>query len=140
MKIQIIIYGLAACLFAGCSSETTSKFIPVEGNFGYMGHVHGFTDRSLTQGFCYQNTNGNTTVVWPYLQMVAGNNLVVNNDTAVLVGGVASLLTDGNEHLLDRLIAFKGPDGPPMDITDQVLIVNEVLCKNWHGSHQLWWF
>jgi hypothetical protein len=122
MNSKIIFCLLTACLLAGCASETTGDFNPVEGNFGYVAHVRGFTDRSLTMGFCYRDANGKTTVVWPYLQMVAHNNMVVSNDTAVFVGGVASLLTDGNEHLLDRLIAFKGPDGPAMDITDQVLL------------------
>jgi hypothetical protein len=121
MNSKINLYLLTACLLAGCASESTSNFIPVEGSFGYVGHVRGFTDRSLTLGFCYRDANGNTTVVWPHIQMVAGNNMVISNDTAFLVGGVATLYKDGNERLSDRLIAFKGPTGPPMDITDQVL-------------------
>jgi hypothetical protein len=121
MKTKTILYLLAITLLSGCASETTSDFNPVEGGFGYVTHVRGFTDRSMTMGFCYRDANGNTTVVWPYLQMVWGNNMVINNDTALLVGGIAALYKDGNERLSDRLIAFKGPSGPPMDITDQVL-------------------
>ena len=48
--------------------------------------------------------------------------MVVNNDTAVLIGGKAALYPDGNERLTERLIAFNGPTGPSMDITDQVLM------------------
>ena len=141
MKTQIIIYGLAASLFAGCESETTSDFNSVEGNFGYVTHARGFTDRSLTEGFCYRDATGKTTVVWPYLQMVWANNLVASNDTAVFVGGVASLFTDGNERLKMRLIAFKGPVGPPMDITDQVLMKyyngTDMSLTNWSGYNSL---
>lgn len=118
MKTKTILYLLATALFAGCASETTSDFNPVEGNFGYVTHVRGFTDRSMSAGFCYRDASGNTTVVWPHLEMVWGNNLVVSNDTALLVGGIATLYKDGNERLTARLIAFKGPAGPPMDITD----------------------
>ncbi len=120
MKRRLILCGLIASLFVGCASEKTSKFVPVEGGFGYTAHVSGFTDRSLTTTFCCQDASGKTTVVWPYLQMVWGNNMVMSNDTALLIGGVAALYKDGKERLSDRLIAFKGPAGPPMDITDQV--------------------
>ena len=48
--------------------------------------------------------------------------MVVNNDTAVLIGGKAAVYPDGSESLTARLIAFKGPTGPAMDITDQVLM------------------
>jgi hypothetical protein len=122
MKTQIIICGLAANLLVGCASETTNQFIPVEGRFGYVAHVRKVDEGSISVGFCYRDANGNATVVWPYLQMVWGNNMVISNDTALLVGGIASLYKDGNERLSDRLIAFKGPTGPPMDITDQVLL------------------
>ena len=121
MKAQIIIYGIAVCLFKGCASETTSKFIPVEGKFGYVTHVSGFTDQSLSASFCYRNTNGTTTVVWPHLKILWGNDMVITNDVALLVGGKSALYLDGHERLTKRLILFKGPSGPPMDITDQIL-------------------
>lgn len=109
-----------ASLLVGCAGKKTSKFISVEGRFGYVGHVRGFTDRSLTTSFCYQDPNGNVIGVWPYLQMVWGNNMVISNDTAVFIGGVAMLFKDGRERLDDRLMAFRGPAGPPLDITEQV--------------------
>jgi hypothetical protein len=121
MKTQIILYGLAASLFSGCASETTNEFNPVEGGFGYVTHIRKVDEGSISAGFCYRDTNGNTTVVWPFLKIVQGGNMVVSNDTAVLVGGKAALYPDGNERLTRRLIAYKGPAGPPMDITDQVL-------------------
>jgi hypothetical protein len=120
MKTRLIFCGFIASLFVGCTSETKSDFNPVEGNYGYMTHVSGFTDRSLTLSFCYRDTNGNTIAVWPSLKIVPGNNLVVSNDTALFVGGKAAIYPDGNERLTERLIAFKGPTGSPMDITDQV--------------------
>jgi len=55
------------------------------------------------------------------LSIINGDNPVIANNTAFFVGGIASLYKDGNERLSNRLIAFKGPSGPPMDITDQVL-------------------
>jgi hypothetical protein len=122
MRYQILVCGLIACLFAGCAGKPPGQFIPISGNFGYVGHVSGAMDRSLREGLCYRAAGGNATVVWIYLQMVAGNNIVCSNDTAVFVGGISSLYKDGNERLSDRLMAFKGPSGPPMDITDQVLM------------------
>ncbi|HXI69443.1 MAG TPA: hypothetical protein VNN22_03690 [Verrucomicrobiae bacterium] len=122
MNSKINFCFLATCLLAGCASETTSDFNSVEGNFGYVTHIRGFTDRSLSAGFCYRDTNGIATVVWPSLKIVPGNNMVVNNNSVVLIGGKATAYDDGIERQTARLIAFKGPDGPPMDITDQVLI------------------
>jgi hypothetical protein len=55
------------------------------------------------------------------LKIITGRNVIVSNDTALLVGGKATLFPDGKERLTARLIAYKGPSGPPMDITDQVL-------------------
>jgi hypothetical protein len=66
--------------------------------------------------------DGSATVVWPSLQIVQGNNMVVNNDEVVLIGGKAAMYNDGIERLTARWIAFKGSDGPPMDITDQILM------------------
>ena len=54
--------------------------------------------------------------------IIQGNNMVVHDDTALLVGGKAALYNDGQERLTSRWIAFKGPTGPPMDITDQMLL------------------
>jgi hypothetical protein len=123
MNMKTVIFlGLALGLLAGCASETTSDFIPVEGNFGYVTHVKGTVDQSVSAGFCYRDTNGNTTVVWPSLKLVQGNNMIVNNDEVVLVGGKAVVYNDDKERRTRRWIAFKGPDGPPMDITDQILM------------------
>ena len=121
MSSKINLCLLTVCLLAGCASETTSKFTPIQGGFGYVTHVEGTIDQSLSASFCYKDTNGTTTVIWPSLSIINGDNPVIGNNTAFFVGGIASLYKDGNERLSDRLMAFKGPSGPPMDITDQVL-------------------
>ena len=55
--------------------------------------------------------------------MVWGDNVQITNNVAVLVGGIAHRYPeDGVERLSDRLIAFEAPAGPPMDITEQVLL------------------
>ncbi len=58
MKTRLILCGFITSLFVGCTSETKSDFNPVEGNYGYMTHVSGFTDRSLTLSFCYRDMYG----------------------------------------------------------------------------------
>jgi hypothetical protein len=99
MKPRLILCGFIASLLAGCASETTSKFTPIENGFGYVTHVRGLTDRSLSADIWYQDSNGKRTAVWPYLQVVWGNNLVITNNTIVLIGGNAELYKDGNERL-----------------------------------------
>lgn len=122
MKAYIIVCWLAASLLTGCASEKTGDFRPIEGRFGYVTHISGVVDRSLSSSLCYLGTNGNAIVVWPSLLIISGNNIVITNDTAVLVGGKAVMYKDGIERLTARLMGFKGPGGPPIDITDQVLM------------------
>jgi hypothetical protein len=121
VKTRIFLCGLVTSLFVGCASETTSDFNPVEGGFGYVTHVSGFTDRSLSAAFCYRDSNGKVAVIWPSLSLINGDNPVITNNTTFLVGGKAEVYIDGIERLTKRLIVFEGPVGPPMDITDQVL-------------------
>ncbi len=123
MKTRIILCGFIASLFAGCAVEHTSDFTPIENGsgFGYVTHVRGFTDRSLSTGLLYQDSSGKRTMVWPHLELINGDNPAITNNIAVLVGGNAELYDDGRERLRDRLIAFEAPTGPPLDITDQVL-------------------
>src|ERR1017187_131804 len=123
MKTEIIFYALLTSLLAGCVVEHTSDFTPIEnGNgFGYVTQVRGFTDRSLSAGLLYRDSNGKKVVVWPHLELIGINNPAITNSVALLVGGKADLYDDGVERLRQRLIAFEAPDGPPLDITDQVL-------------------
>ena len=122
MKAQIILCTLVTSLFPGCVIEHTSNFTPIEkGNgFGYVTHVRGFTDRSLSAGLLYQDSTGKRTLVWPYLELI-DNNPAITNNIAVLVGGKAELYEDGVERLRQTLFAFEAPSGPPLDITDQVI-------------------
>jgi hypothetical protein len=117
MKTRFILAAFAIILIAGCGND----FTPLENGFGYVTHVSGFTDRKLTAGLWYQDSTGKRTRVWPYLQMIWGDNIQITNGIAVLVGGKAEIYDDGIERLRDRLMAFEAPVGPPMDITDQVL-------------------
>ncbi len=122
MKLRIVLSAFAMLAIAGCGRSHTDDFTPIGNGFGYVTHVSGFTDRSLSEGLCYQDSTGKRTRIWPYLQMVWGDNIQVTNNIAVLVGGVSHVYAeDGVERLSDRLIAFEAPAGPPMDITDQVL-------------------
>ena len=121
MKTQVIICGLMTSLLTGCASETKSDFTPIEGGFGYVTHVRRVDEGSLSAGFCYRDSSGNTKNVWPHLEILWGNNMVVSNDTAFFVGGRGEVYNDGKERLRERLIAFKAPSGLPLDITDQVL-------------------
>jgi hypothetical protein len=123
MNTRTFLCLFATSLIVGCVGEKTSKFTPIENGsgFGYVTHVSGFTDRSLSADLWYQDSNGKRTVVWPHLELIKGYNPVINNNVALLVGGKAELYKDGNERLRERLIAFEAPAGPPLDITDQVL-------------------
>lgn len=123
MNFKPIVSVCVALLLAGCNKTNRpneNDFTPLENGFGYVTHVSGFTDRSLSEGLWFQDSTGKRTRVWPYLQMLWGNNIQITNNIAVLVGGIASRYTDGRERLSDRLMAFEAPIGPPMDITDQV--------------------
>ncbi len=123
MKLGLTLLGFIAVLLAGCGKANETKdFTPLENGFGYVTHISGFTDRSLTQGLWYQDSTGKRTRVWPYLQTIWGDNIQITNNIAVLVGGIARVYKeDGVERLSDRLIAFEAPAGPPMDITEQML-------------------
>ena len=125
MQIRPNLSGFVVLLLVGCgkTEEGNDKgFMPLESGFGYVTHVKGYTDRKLSVGLWYQDSSGKRTKVWPYLQMVWGDNIQITNNVAVMVGGVASIYEDGRERLSDRLIAFRGSSGPPLDITDQVLL------------------
>jgi hypothetical protein len=124
MNARAIALGFIAYLLVGCGKIGAGKgndFEPLENGFGYVTHVSGFTDRSLSEGLWYQDSTGKRTRVWPYLQMIWGDNIQITNTIAVLVGGKAEIYNDGVERLRDRLMAFEAPAGPPMDITEQVL-------------------
>lgn len=123
MNARIILCALAISLMVGCEPEKTSDFKPIENGsgFGYVTHVRGIVHRKLSVGLLYQDANGKRTMVWPHLQMVWGDNIQVTNNMAVFIGGRAELYQDGVERLRERLMAFKAPAGPPVDITDQVL-------------------
>jgi hypothetical protein len=123
MNTRTFLCLFATSLIVGCVGEKTSKFTPIENGsgFGYVTHVSGFTDRSLSAGLWYQDSNNKRTVVWPHLELIKSDNPVITNNIALLVGGKAELYKDGNERLRERLIAFEAPTGPPLDITDQVL-------------------
>ena len=56
-----------------------------------------------------------------HLQIVWGNNTVITNNTAVLIGGRAEVYDDGKERIAKRLIAFEAPKGPSVDITEPLL-------------------
>src|SRR5882762_969205 len=86
-------------LFASCGKKS-NDFTPIGNGFGYVTHVSGFTDRSLSEGLWYQDSTGKRTRVWPYLQMVWGDNIQITNNIAVLVGGIAhTYKEDGVERL-----------------------------------------
>jgi hypothetical protein len=123
MKSLTICLVLAANL-VGCAAEkTNNNFKPIEGGFGYGQHsektypMHSAVWTDLR----YEDSSGNSVVVWPHLLIIWGNNIVISNKIAVLVGGKAELYKDGIERLRERLMAFEGPTGPLLDITDQVL-------------------
>jgi hypothetical protein len=120
MKTTILLCVLATGLGVSCGKKS-DNFTSIGNGFGYVTHVSGFTDRSLSEGLWYQDSTGKRNRVWPYLQMVWGDNIQITNNIAILVGGVASTYKDGQERLSDRLIAYEAPTGPPMDITDQIL-------------------
>jgi hypothetical protein len=110
----------------GCNEQqnaeaSSDKFLPIENGFGYGGHSHGFTDRKMWAGLQYRDANGQMTVVWPYLG-TASPVVQITNNVAVFVGGITALDQDGVERLTQRLIGFEAPAGPPVDITDQVLM------------------
>lgn len=119
MKIAAIYCALATSL-VGCAGEKTSDFKPIENGFGYISHVRGFTDRSLSAGLWYRDSDGKQTVVWPHLKLINSDNPIIKNKIAILVGDKAELYSDGVERLMQKLIAFEAPSGPPMDITGQI--------------------
>jgi len=74
--------------------------------------------------------------------MVCGDNIQITNGLALLVGGVADVYDDGRERLRQRLIAFKAPSGPPLDVTDQILLrysaASGVPMKNMIADSFVW--
>lgn len=111
----------------GCSvgafHKNSQNFNPLENGFGYGQHSEKSSPAhsAVRTDLQYQDANGEEIVVWPHLLIIWGNNIVISNNLAVLVGGKAELYSDGEERLTKRLIAFEAPSGPPLDITDQVL-------------------
>jgi hypothetical protein len=132
MKTKTILYLLAIPLFAGCASEWTSKFTPIQNGFGYVTRVKGTVDQSLSAAFCYRDTNGTMTVVWPGLDIINGDNPAIKNDTALLVGGKAELYYDGVERLTQRLIVFRAC---PKSGTFAIRLLGEVKIGAWSGSY-----
>jgi hypothetical protein len=123
MKPKIILCEVIALLLVGCSKANETKvnnFTPIENGFGYEQHSQETypMHRAIWTSLSYQDSTGKITQVWPNLMIIWGNNIVITNKTAFLVGGKADLLSDRIEK---RLIAFEAPNGPPLDITDQVL-------------------
>lgn len=125
MKVKSRFLGFSLSLIVvGCAGHQSSHFTPIEGGFGYITHRDRVIDASLSAALCYQDATGNTTVVWPHLSLINGDNPIITNNVAFLVGGKTLEYTDGDEHLTrltQRLFVFEAPSGPPMDITDQVL-------------------
>lgn len=110
----IISYSIIFFLLVGCSK---SYFLPIENGFGYGGHSEGFPDRKTWAGLQYRDSTGKTTDVWGYLSNTSPVVQITNN-LAVFVGGVYD---DGRDRFSERLMVFEAPNGPPMDITDQIL-------------------
>jgi hypothetical protein len=122
MQKRSILSFTAAIICVGCVAETTGDFKPIEhGNgFGYVTHVRGVMDPSLSASLWYQDAKGKRTAVWSHIELIQGDNPSINNNVALLVGGRGEVYDDGVERLTERLIAFEAPVGPAMDITDQV--------------------
>ena len=113
--------GIFALLLSGCGKSAASKnsdFAPLQNGFCYVTHVHGITDPSLTTGLWYRCSDGKAIQVWPQLQLVWGDNLQITNNLILFVGGITSISKDGQERLTDRLMTFRAPAGPPIEITD----------------------
>jgi hypothetical protein len=127
IKLRWAILAVSVLCLSGCGlmrEDGPDTFTPLTNGFGYVTHVHGRTDPSLTQGLWYQDTTGNKKWVWPYLKTVWGgkwgDNLQVSNDLIVLIGEITVADSDGEEDAGDRLIAFQAPSGPPVDISEDV--------------------
>ena len=123
MKVQKILLALIIYAAVGCNKGDvqSNQFIPLEGGFGYIAKAQGADGKAIKQGLWYTDSNHNQVSVWPHLQLVWGNNIQINSNLAIFVGGVATTYDDGRERLSDRLIAFKAPNGPPIDVTDRIL-------------------
>ncbi len=120
----IAIFCVLASSLIGCAGEKiNTNFKSIEGRFGYGQHSKKIypMHNAVWTDLQYLDISGKRTVVWPHLLIIWGNNIAITNDIAVLVGGKSELYDDGIERLRERLMAFEGPAGPPLDITDQVL-------------------
>jgi hypothetical protein len=123
MKItMVIVICLPLVLICpSCQTQPTTKSISVGGGFIVQGHSYGSSEKGAWTGLRYQN-QGKEKVVWPYLGPAWGAAFQLNQNTAVLIGGIAAPYADGRERLTERLLAFEAPNGPTVDITDQVFI------------------
>ncbi|MGZ4972863.1 MAG: hypothetical protein ACXWDN_08890 [Limisphaerales bacterium] len=120
IEMNMCIWRIILCcsvLTAGCGGGKSAQFLPIENGFGYVGHSQGFTDRKSWAGLQYRDALGKTINVWGYLSM-ASPVIQITNNRAVFVGGVYDA---GTNRFNDRLIAFDAPNGPPTDITEEIL-------------------
>jgi hypothetical protein len=99
---------------AGCAAFSHTKYAPLEGGYGI--NVHKASDSKGEEAnpqleLMYQGADKQKHVVWPRIV-----NVVINGDTAVLIGERRDDFGDeGN-----RLFAYN-PPGPVVDVTRQVL-------------------
>jgi hypothetical protein len=126
MKKLSIIATCALLLLSGCGGEETVTFTPLQGGFGYATHTRGYIDKTIYCDLEFQDVSGKRTPVWPNLMIVWGNNIQIHNDLAVFIGGHRYWYPRGNAGegewgLTKRLMAFKGPAGRPLDITDEIV-------------------
>lgn len=123
LKSNIHIVAILALISTGCgrSNSFQNDFEPLKNHFGILSHVESTypMHKAVSASLVYQNPNGSTVVIWPYIDAVA--KIQITSNYVVLVGGKADAYKDGHERLSQRLIAFEAPSGPPMDITDDVL-------------------
>lgn len=103
-------------LITGCQGSKPT-FVPIENGFGYAGHSEGLIDRNSWAALQFRDASGKTKGVWGYISM-ASPAVQITNNRAVFIGGVFDA---GKNRFNERLIAFDAPNGPPMDITDEVL-------------------
>jgi hypothetical protein len=126
MNLRVLICSLAILPSVGCNGKRADTFTPLTNGFGYVTHVNGGAENSLTQGLWYQDSTGKRTWVWPFLQMVWGENAQFSSNIALVVGGVLEKHVDGEDYMDAHLIVFQAPNGPPMDITDEIY---KTYCK-----------
>ena len=111
-------------LLLGCSDNSRhpqSQFTPLENGFGFMSHsVDTYPMHKATWGdLVYRQAGGSNIIVWPYLFPIPG--IEVHSNVVILIGGRAEPHRDGSERLAKRITAFTAPNGPRLDITEDVL-------------------